>query len=57
MVVMYLLLLVGLFKSNGFDIVEESMNNKIVSQHNDYTLFINRSGRTLLLTPPHRLAF
>lgn len=35
MVVMYLLLLVGLLKSNGFDIVEEGVNNKIVSQHND----------------------
>ena len=57
MVVMYLLLLVGLLKSNGFDTVEEWENSKIVSLHNDYILNTNRSGGTLLLIPPHRLAF
>ena len=44
MVVMYLLMLVGILKSNGFDIVEEDVDDKIVSQHNDYTFFNNRSG-------------
>ena len=56
MVVMYLLLLVGLLKSNGFDIVEECENSKIVSLHNDYILNINRSGgdSSTNPTPPAR---
>ena len=57
MVVMYLLMLVRLLKSNGFDIVEEGMNSRIVSQHNDHTFSLNRSGWTLLLLSPQRLAF